>query len=151
MAALALPDNCVSTSCSDGLRALEQTFQAAPIGIAHVGADGTWLRVNQQVCDMLGYGAEELMALTFQDLTHPDDLNIDVGLANQVLLGDLERYRLEKRYFHKDGHIVWANLTVVIVTIPIELTVAISVIVLMIQQHKENFINRPNVKRSSSS
>ena len=112
MAALALPDNCVSTSCSDGLRALDQTFQAAPIGIAHVGADGTWLRVNQQVCDMLGYGAEELMALTFQDLTHPDDLNIDVGLANQVLLGDLERYRLEKRYFHKDGHIVWANLTV---------------------------------------
>lgn len=112
MAALALPENCVSNSCSEGLRALEQTFQAAPIGIAHVGADGTWLRVNQQVCEMLGYGADELMSLTFQDLTHPADLHTDVGLVNQVLDGEIDRYKLEKRYFHKDGHIVWANLTV---------------------------------------
>lgn len=80
--------------------------------MAHVGADGSWLRVNQQVCDMLGYKSDELMALTFQDLTHPADLNIDVDLAGQVLNGEIDRYKLQKRYFHKDGHIVWANLTV---------------------------------------
>lgn len=94
------------------LRSWEQTFHAAPIGIAHVGADGRWLRVNPQVRSMLGYSEQELMRLTFQDLTHPEDLNKDVDLAGKVLKGELDRYKMQKRYFHKDGHIIWANLTV---------------------------------------
>ncbi|MCI4646132.1 MAG: PAS domain S-box protein [Hyphomonadaceae bacterium] len=102
----------VPTDMTGGLRAWEQTFHAAPIGIAHVGADGRWLRVNTHVCEMLGYTERELMEFTFQDLTHPDDVNTDVDLAGKVLSGDLERYKMQKRYFHKAGHTVWANLTV---------------------------------------
>nr|ADY60858.1 multi-sensor hybrid histidine kinase [Rubinisphaera brasiliensis DSM 5305] len=100
----------------DALAASEEryraTFEQAAMGIAHVGPDGSWLRVNQGLCDIVGYTAEELMALSFQDITHPDDLTADLELVQQILAGELKRYSLEKRYVHKAGHTVWINLTV---------------------------------------
>jgi PAS domain S-box-containing protein len=91
------------------------TFEQAAVGITHVAIDGTFLRVNQRLCDLLGYTRDELLALTFQQLTHPDDLNADLELLNQVLGRHRETYAMEKRYLRKDGSVVWANLTVSLV------------------------------------
>jgi PAS domain S-box-containing protein len=91
------------------------TFEQAAVGIAQVAPDGRWLRVNQKLCRILGYRADELMARSFQDLTHPDDLDADLDLVRTVLAGERETYSLEKRYRRKDGTVFWANLTVSLV------------------------------------
>ena len=92
--------------------AFEGTFNQAAVGIAHVGVDGTWLRVNKKLIDILGYTEDELKQLTFQDITHPDDLSADLKLMNQVLEGTIQTYSIEKRYIQKSGDFVCANLTV---------------------------------------
>ena len=91
------------------------TFEQAATGIAHVAVDGTFLRVNQRLCDLLGYARDELLAVTFQQLTHPEDLNADLEALNQVLARRRDNYAMEKRYRRKDGSTVWANLTVSLV------------------------------------
>jgi PAS domain S-box-containing protein len=91
------------------------TFEQAAVGITHVAIDGTFLRVNQRLCHLLGYARDELLACSFQQITHPDDLNADLELLNQVLDGRRETYAMEKRYLRKDGSVVWANLTVSLV------------------------------------
>jgi PAS domain S-box-containing protein len=91
------------------------TFEQAAVGIAHVGTDGRWLRVNDKLCAILGYSREELMGLTFQDLTHPDDLEADLVHVRRVLSGLIKTYSIEKRYFRKDRSLVWANLAVSLV------------------------------------
>jgi PAS domain S-box-containing protein len=88
------------------------TFEQAAVGIAQVGLGGRWLRVNQRLCDIVGYTAEELLPLTFQDITHPDDLNTDLDYVRQVLAGKIQTYSMEKRYIRKDRSQVWINLTV---------------------------------------
>jgi PAS domain S-box-containing protein len=94
---------------------LELIFANAPIGMALVAPDGSWLRVNPALCELLGRSEEQLLALTFQDLTHPDDLDSDLGLLARVARGELERYRMEKRYLRPDGDIVAADLSVSVV------------------------------------
>ncbi|MBE8998344.1 PAS domain S-box protein [Nostoc sp. LEGE 12447] len=88
------------------------TFHQAAVGIAHVAIDGRWLLVNQRLCNILGYTPEELQLLTFQDITHPDDINADLKYFYQILANDIQTYSIEKRYFCKDSSIVWVNLTV---------------------------------------
>jgi PAS domain S-box-containing protein len=88
------------------------TFEQAAVGIAHVGLDGRWLRVNDKLCDIVGYGREELLRRTFQEVTHPADLEADLDLVSQVLAGAIRTYSMEKRYVRRDGSLVWANLTV---------------------------------------
>jgi PAS domain S-box-containing protein len=88
------------------------TFEQAAVGIAHVAEDGRWLRVNQKLCEIVGYSQEELRKLTFQDITHPADLAADVEQARKVITGELDHYSMEKRYIRKDGSLVWINLTV---------------------------------------
>ncbi|MEG5041372.1 MULTISPECIES: PAS domain S-box protein [unclassified Microcoleus] len=85
-------------------------FEDASIGMALVSLDGHWIKVNPALCQILGYSSEELLALTFQDITHPDDLEADLSYANQLLAGTISTYQLEKRYFHKQGHIIWILL-----------------------------------------
>lgn len=89
----------------------ELTFEAAAVGIAHVDANGKWLRANTQLCRFLGYSAEELYELTFQDITHPDDLKYDLEHTDQLLRGDIDNFSIEKRYIRKDGIPTWAQLT----------------------------------------
>ena len=86
-------------------------FKFAAIGMALVGPDGRFLRVNEAVCRILGYSAEELLATTFGAITHPDDLERDTAYARQLLDGSISHCQMEKRYFHKDGHIVWVLLS----------------------------------------
>src|SRR5262245_23586844 len=88
------------------------TFENAAVGIARVAPDGCWLEVNQRMCDIVGYTREELMTKTFGDITHPDDLESDWNQARRLLAGEIENYSMEKRYYRKDGSIVWINLTV---------------------------------------
>ena len=90
-------------------------FDGAPIGIALVGVDGRWLHVNPALCSIVGYGPEDLLAKTFQDITHPDDLESDLELMNKVLADEIASYSLEKRYLHADGHEVWIHLSVSLV------------------------------------
>ncbi|MFW6296052.1 MAG: PAS domain-containing protein [Halothece sp.] len=87
------------------------TFEQAAVGLAHVSPNGTWVRVNRTLCSILGYSREELLGKTFQDVTHPDDLELDLFYANQLIAGEINHYSLEKRYIRKDGSIVWINLT----------------------------------------
>lgn len=91
------------------------TFEHAPIGKAIVELDGTWRHVNAAVTTLLGYSEDQLLKLTFQDLTHPDDLDLDMGLLNQLVAGDIGSYQIEKRYLTVHRHIVWALLSVALV------------------------------------
>jgi PAS domain S-box-containing protein len=104
------------------LRASEErfraTFEQAAVGISHVGLDGTWLRVNQRLCEITGYSREELLAMTFQDLTLPADLAPDLELVQKAIAGEVEGYNLEKRYVRQDGALIWVNLTVSLVRDP---------------------------------
>lgn len=90
-------------------------FHYAPIGVALVSLDGHWLKVNQSLCDMIGYSENELSARTFQDLTHPDDIETDLSYVRQMLAGEIRTYQMEKRYFHKSGQLIWALLSVSLV------------------------------------
>ncbi|MHB8763202.1 MAG: PAS domain S-box protein [Deferrisomatales bacterium] len=91
------------------------TFEQAAVGIAHVGLDGRWLRVNRRLCDIVGYSRDELLARTFQDITHPGDLAADLAVVRQVLAGEISTYSMEKRYLRKNATVVWINLTVSLV------------------------------------
>jgi diguanylate cyclase (GGDEF)-like protein/PAS domain S-box-containing protein len=85
-------------------------FDQAPIGMALVGTDGRWLRVNRALCAMLGYAEADLLATTFQAVTHPDDLTLDLEQVRRLLVGDVDTYAIEKRFVHRQGHVIWAQL-----------------------------------------
>jgi PAS domain S-box-containing protein len=91
------------------------SFEAAPFGMALVAPNGLFLEVNRSLCEIVGYSAEELVRLTFQDITHPDDLEDDLGYVEQMLRGEIPSYQLTKRYFHRSGEIVWVLLSVSLV------------------------------------
>jgi PAS domain S-box-containing protein len=91
------------------------TFEQAAVGVAHVSPDGKFLRLNQKFCDIVGYSQEEMLDLTFQDITHSDDLDIDLEYVRQLLDREIESYSMDKRYYRKDGSIVWVSLTVSLV------------------------------------
>jgi PAS domain S-box-containing protein len=88
------------------------TFEQAAVGIAHVSLSGRWLRVNQKLCDIVGYTRDEMMGLTFQELTHPDDLAEDLEYVRRILAGEVQTYTMEKRYIRKSGEPVSVQLTV---------------------------------------
>jgi PAS domain S-box-containing protein len=87
------------------------TFEQAAVGMAQVGLDGRWLRVNRRLCDIAGRDRETMLALTFQDITHPDDLDADLDLVRRLLAGEVESYTMDKRYLRPDGSTVWIALT----------------------------------------
>src|ERR1043166_1837881 len=97
----------------DGL--FQHAFEHAAIGMALVAPDGKWLRVNRSICEITGYSEEELLQRTFQDITHPDDLDLDLANVDKMLSGEIQTYQMEKRYFHKNGSIVWVLLSVSLV------------------------------------
>jgi len=95
-----------------GLLHFKNAFEYATIGMALVSTKGEWLKVNNRLCAMLGYSESEFLALTFQDITYPEDLDADLQLLQETLLNKRDSYSIEKRYFHKNGDIVWVLLGV---------------------------------------
>lgn len=96
------------------LRQSEEQFPSAmensAIGMALVALDGRWLKVNPALCGILGYTPDELLISNFQEITYPEDLNSDLALVKKLINGEIQRLQMEKRYYHKDGHLVWALL-----------------------------------------
>ncbi|MCZ6861518.1 MAG: PAS domain S-box protein [Alphaproteobacteria bacterium] len=107
------------SEAEEALRASEKrfraTFEQAAVGIAHVAVDGAWLRVNQRLCEMLGYAEEELLALRFQDITGQETLAADVDRTKRLLRGEGKTYSAEKCYIRKDGSLIWVNLTTALI------------------------------------
>ncbi|KPV51417.1 hypothetical protein SE17_21290 [Kouleothrix aurantiaca] len=87
-------------------------FSNAAIGMALVGLDGRWIQVNPALCKLLGYEEAELMSIPFRNLTHPADLEKDMDNHQRMARGEQSTYRTEKRYIHKRGRLVWAELSV---------------------------------------
>ncbi len=90
-------------------------FESAAIGMAVVAPDGRFLQVNGSLCDLVGYTADELLTLTFEDITYPDDRANAVELVRRTLAGEIREYHIEKRYLHKSGKVIFAHLSVSLV------------------------------------
>jgi PAS domain S-box-containing protein len=101
------------------LKVSEETFRNAfeysPIGMVLVSTEGKFLKVNKSVCELLGYTREEFITKTFQEITHPDDLEADLTLLQKTLSGQIGSYKMEKRYFTKKGNTIWILLNVSLV------------------------------------
>jgi PAS domain S-box-containing protein len=112
---LAFRDISERKKAEEDLRQSEERFrrifEEGPIGLALVGKDYRFLKVNSSLCEMVGYTEQELHSLTFADITYPPDLQADFQLAEQLFNGEIPFYRMEKRYVRKNGELVWINLT----------------------------------------
>ncbi|MES2207567.1 MAG: EAL domain-containing protein [Pseudomonadota bacterium] len=86
-------------------------LENAPIGMATVSLKGNFISPNQALCQIVGYSKSELKTLTFQRITHPDDLDLDLANVQRLLDGAIQSYKMEKRYIRKNGNIVWIQLT----------------------------------------
>ena len=93
-------------------------FDASAIGMALVARDGRFLQVNPALCAMVGYPESELLALTFPEITHPDDIETDCELKRQLLAGEISAYQIEKKYLCKSGEVITGRLTVSLVLGP---------------------------------
>ncbi|MEH2320982.1 PAS domain S-box protein [Nostoc sp.] len=110
-----LADVTAAKQTQVALRESEERFRAmfnqAAVGITLVALDGRFLQINPALCEITGYSYEELIEMNFQEITHPDDLEVDWENGRRVLAKEISGYSLEKRYIRKDGSIVWVNLT----------------------------------------
>jgi PAS domain S-box-containing protein len=86
-------------------------FENSSVGIAQVGLDGKYLMVNQALCNIMGYNSEELTKLDFMQLTHPDDIDISSSTMNDVIHGKGKELNFTKRYIHKEGRIIWVDIS----------------------------------------
>ncbi|WP_223067545.1 PAS domain S-box protein [Paenibacillus caui] len=93
-----------------------QAFKYSPIGMALVAANGSFLKVNSAVCSIFGYSKSELKEMSFQEIAHPEDRELDDKLIAELLRYERESYQMEKRYLHKDGNTVWVILAVSLVS-----------------------------------
>lgn len=87
------------------------TFDHAAVGVAHITMDGRWIRVNDKLCEILGYNREELLKRTFQDINMPEDMDRSVSLGWRLVKGEIPQFSIEKRYIRQDGSLIWGNLT----------------------------------------
>ena len=102
----------VVTALAKSEERYRETFELAAVGISQVSLEGRFLRVNQPLCEIVGYTSEEMLELTFQEITHPEDLEAALENAGRLLDGETDRFSMEKRYLRKDASAVWVNLTV---------------------------------------
>jgi diguanylate cyclase (GGDEF)-like protein/PAS domain S-box-containing protein len=87
------------------------SFDYAAVGMALVSTEGRWLRVNNSLCKLVGYPEQELLSKSFPDITHPDDLDHNLAYVDQLLAGQILSCQMEKRYLHRNGHVVWVLLS----------------------------------------
>ena len=95
-------------------RRFRRTFELAGSGVAHIGMDRRFLRVNRRLCEILGYPQDELLRLTGRQISHPDDLDVINAQRPRLYAGEIDSVRVEKRYLRKDGSIVWVSFTMVV-------------------------------------
>lgn len=95
----------------DREKLFQLTFENAAVGIAHVDEDGHFIGVNNKLSEITGYPKNELLQKTFQEITHPDDLENDLKQVEALRRGSIDSYTMEKRYYNKDGSILWVKLT----------------------------------------
>jgi PAS domain S-box-containing protein len=117
--------HCVSRDASqrkeaeEALRESEERFRsafdAAAVGMGMSTPEGRWLRVNPALCDILGYSEDELLQMSWQEITFPDDLASDLWQLAKLHAGEIDAFQMEKRYIHKRGHLVWGHLSVSVV------------------------------------
>jgi diguanylate cyclase (GGDEF)-like protein/PAS domain S-box-containing protein len=86
-------------------------FNLGLIGMAITSPDKGWLRVNDKLCEIFGYSREELFNLTWAEITHPDDLDVDIAEFNRVMQGKIEGYSLDKRFINKKGDVIYASIS----------------------------------------
>jgi diguanylate cyclase len=110
--------------CTDASRGreaqdlFETAFSQAPNGMALIGLDGRWMKVNAALCAITGWPEAELLQRQVKDITHPEDVDADRDLLEQVETGDLRGYRFEKRYVTRGGAVIWGELSVSLVRDP---------------------------------
>ncbi|GAL83126.1 hypothetical protein MYP_352 [Sporocytophaga myxococcoides] len=92
-------------------RQFKSTFEQAAVGMAHVAENGKFILLNQKYCELMGYSLDELINLSFEDITYPDDINADLELFQKLKAKDIPNYKIEKRYIKKNGEIFWGKLT----------------------------------------
>ncbi|MFK5881903.1 MAG: PAS domain S-box protein [Sulfurospirillum sp.] len=90
------------------------TFEEADVGIVHASLEGKWIDTNTYLTNLLGYTKEEFGKLSVSDITHPDDKENDDKMIRDLKSGKINNYHIEKRYIHKNGSVIWANIAVVL-------------------------------------
>lgn len=101
---------CAETSLLESQDRLAKTQEFSLVMVTHVGLDGRWLKVPLSLCKLLGYSEAELLAHTFMNVTHPDDVEADWSQCQRIVCGEIKSFELEKRYIRKDKNIVWVYL-----------------------------------------
>lgn len=105
----------IETALRESEERFRSAFEHSAIGVALAAIDGRWLKVNQSLSQTLGYSTDELLAKTFQEVIHCDDLEADAENLKDLLTGKIQSYQTELRYFHKFGHVIWAQVNVSLV------------------------------------
>lgn len=103
----------------EALKTSEETFRSAmeyaPIGMAILDMDGRWLQVNKALCEMLDFSQEQFLENDFRAMIHPDDAEDGIRMVGELLENEIKNYCAERRYLHRSGHYVWAELSVSLV------------------------------------
>ncbi|HWB87343.1 MAG TPA: PAS domain S-box protein [Bryobacteraceae bacterium] len=102
----------------EGEERFRRVFEEGPLGLALVGRDYRFVKVNSALCRMVGYSEAELIQKTFAEITHPDDIFADVELAERLFKREIPFFRMQKRYVKKTGEVIWINLTASIILKP---------------------------------
>lgn len=97
------------------IQELKESFELQEEGVVVTDLEGRFIQVNSAICNMLGYSEEELLHMTFKDITHPDDLQIDLSYVRRMLSGEINSFVMEKRYLHKGGDVLWILLNASII------------------------------------
>ena len=100
------------SALSNSEEIFRRTFDQSPIGAAMVGLDYRFTKVNQEFCRITGYSADELVGLSFADITHTDDVDLDMQQACELIQGKIDQYQMDKRYIRKDRKPIWVRLSV---------------------------------------
>lgn len=103
------------TKLKESEEKFRRAFEDAATGMALVAPDGAFIQVNRSLCEIVGYSETELLNKSFQQITHPQDLDLDLDYVKQMLAGTIRTYQMQKRYYHQQGYIVWVLLSVSLV------------------------------------